>query len=229
MIRALSKLLRQWKKLLLVLFFVLFVHYSSFFWSKIFDTIYNGITNHGLSLSKWQGCIDYHHRRRVSTSPGGRNVVLISSRCCEGCIVTIELESTDFFSTRHPVFVFHIRLGCFKTDFPVFTWLSEDELEIEDVHVGRIELQQQEVEGVKIKYTINAFDLSPPESLAMLGIVSYPDKRSDINFDMTENQIKDLAASGKISQDQQRAMLKDLYRFQETFCWRLRANLDQTK
>lgn len=230
MIHAISRLLRQWRKLVLVLSLVLFVHYSSFFWSKVFDTIYIGITNHGLSPSKWRACIDYLQRHRVSTSPGGKNVVLESSRCCDGdCLVTLELESTDFISTRHPVFVFHLRRGCFKTEPSAFMWLSESELEIEDVHVGRIELQKQEVKGVKIKYNVNAFDLSPPESLAIVGIVSYPDKYSDIDFDKTKSKIKDLAASGKISHDQQHAMLNDLYRFQDTLCWRLRATLDQTK
>ena len=55
---------------------------------------------------------------------------------------------------------------------------------------------------------------TPPASLQPLGILSYPDKLSDIDFDTAKQKIIDLAASGRIGQGQRRTMWLDLNRFQ---------------
>lgn len=237
MIHALTRFFRKRRKLVIVLFLVFLSHlllgrYSSFYQSIMMIPRYITIVSPKMVLP-WPGCTDYIKNKETLSSFGGKYVAYLSSRCCTGengyCIVTIELKDTDFFSIKHPIFIFNIRRGCFKTEATAFTWLSENELEIEDVHVGRIELQQHEVEGVKIKYKINAFDSSPPESLARVGIVSYPDKYADIDFDKAKREIADLAGSGQISQDLQRAMLVDLSGFQDTLCWRERSTMDRVK
>jgi len=55
---------------------------------------------------------------------------------------------------------------------------------------------------------------SPPASLTPLGIVSYPDKTSDIDFDGARRKIYDLAAAGRINRKQRNSMWWDLKGFQ---------------
>jgi len=55
--------------------------------------------------------------------------------------------------------------------------------------------------------------LSPPASLTPLGIVSYPDKLSDIDFDGARRKIVYLAASGRISRKQKDDIWADLRSF----------------
>jgi hypothetical protein len=54
---------------------------------------------------------------------------------------------------------------------------------------------------------------SPPSSLQPLGIVSYPDKASDIDFDGARRKIVGLAATGRISRTQRDDIWADLKGF----------------
>jgi hypothetical protein len=55
---------------------------------------------------------------------------------------------------------------------------------------------------------------SPPASLRTLGIMSYPDKVTDIDFEGAKRKIHDLAVSGRITPEQHNTLWLDLDQFQ---------------
>jgi hypothetical protein len=108
-------------------------------------------------------CTDYIEE--VSQPHGQENMVLIRTlNCASPYAVAIALTKSKYFSTKHLVFIYDVDSSCYnpyyniQANSPVVTWLSKNELEIKTNCAELIQLQEHEVEGVRIIYKIGHVD-----------------------------------------------------------------------